>query len=64
MLARLFEGLTEREKQALVLHVGFGYDYGEIGRMLGISPDRAKAYKYHALRKAREKNNGRKGKKD
>ena len=58
MLRALFEGLSEREKQTLILHVGFGYNYEEIGRMLGVSPDRAKAYKYHGLKKAREKNEG------
>lgn len=63
-LRTLLEELTEREKQALILHVGFGYDYCKIGEMLGISPDRAKAYKYHGLKKAREKNNGEKGKSD
>ncbi len=63
VLRTLLDGLSEREKQTLILHVGFGFNYEEIGRMLGISPDRAKAYKYHGLRKAREKNGG-KGKQD
>lgn len=54
----LFEGLTEREKQALILRVGFDYEYDEIGEILGIDPMRAKDYKYQGLRKARKKRNG------
>ena len=54
----LFEGLSEREKQALILRVVLDFEYEEIGRMLGIDPMRAKDYKYQGLRKARKKKNG------
>lgn len=64
LLQMLFDGLTEREKQALILHVGFGYDYDRVGKILGISPDRAKAYKYHGLRKARAKKDDGKKRRD
>lgn len=60
LLKVLFEGLTEREKQALILRVGFDYEYEEIGEILGIDPKRAKDYKYQGLRKARKHRNGRK----
>ena len=52
-IRKLLAGLTEREIQALILHEAFDYDYSQIGRMLGISPDRAKAYKCHGLKKAK-----------
>ena len=42
LLQALFDGLTEREKQALILRVGFDYEYEEIGEILGIDPKRAK----------------------
>ena len=60
----LLTGLTEREAQALILHEAFDYDYAQIGELLGISPDRAKAYKYQGLKKAkaRAKKHGRKNK--
>ena len=60
LLKALFDGLTEREKQALILRVGFDYEYEEIGEILGIDPKRAKDYKYQGLRKARKHRNGRK----
>lgn len=52
------DNLTEREKQSLILFVGFGYDYDSIGKLLGISPERARDYKYNGLKKARAKKNG------
>ncbi len=55
----VFDNLTEREKQALILFVGFGYDFGSIGKLLGITPERARDYKYNGLKKARAKKNGR-----
>ena len=53
------QGLTEREKEALILFVGFGYDFDSIGKLLGITPERARDYKYNGLKKARAKKNGR-----
>lgn len=53
-----FEGLTEREKQALILHEGFGLSYDAISKFLDITPERARDYKYHGLKKARAKGNG------
>ena len=50
--------LTEREKQSLILFVGFGYDFDSIGKLLGITPERARDYKYCGLKKARAKKNG------
>ena len=55
----IFDNLTEREKQSLILFVGFGYDFGSIGKLLGITPERARDYKYNGLKKARAKKNGR-----
>ena len=55
----VFDNLTEREKQALILFVGFGYDFGSIGKLLGITPERARDYKYNGLKKARAKKNER-----
>ena len=55
----VFDNLTEREKQALILFVGFGYDFCSIGKLLGITPERARDYKYNGLKKARAKKNGR-----
>ena len=55
----VFDNLTEREKEALILFVGFGYDFDSIGKLLGITPERARAYKYNGLKKARAKKNGR-----
>ena len=55
----VFDNLTEREKQSLILFVGFGYDFGSIGKLLGITPERARDYKYNGLKKARAKKNGR-----
>ena len=62
LLKKLLKGLTEREKQALILHEAFDFDYAQIGKLLGISPDRAKAYKYQGLKKAKAgaKKHGRK----
>ena len=37
----VFDNLTEREKQSLILFVGFGYDFGPIGKLLGIDYSRA-----------------------
>lgn len=61
-IKKLLTGLTERELQALILHEAFDYDYAQIGEMLDITPDRAKAYKCHGLKKAkvRAKKYGRK----
>ena len=61
LLGKLLAGLTEREVQSLVLHEAFDYDFQQIGEMLGISSDRAKAYKYHGMKKAkaRAKKHGR-----
>lgn len=56
-IEQLLTGLTEREVQALILHEAFDYDYASIGRLLGITADRAKAYKYHALKKAKRRAN-------
>ena len=53
LLGKLLVGLTEREVQSLILHEAFDYDYGQIGEMLGISPDRAKSYKYQGLKKVK-----------
>ena len=64
LLIKLLAGLTEREVQSLVLHEAFDYDYAQIGEMLGISPDRAKSYKYHGMKKAKaraKKHGGKKG---
>ena len=55
----VFDNLTEREKQSLILFVGIGYDFGSIGKLLGITPERARDYKYNGLKKARAKKNGR-----
>lgn len=55
----VFDNLTEREKEALILFVGFGYDFDSIGKLLGITPERARDYKYNGLKKARAKKNGR-----
>jgi len=44
LLKVLFDRLTQREKQVLILRVGFDYDYEEIGEILGITPKRAKDY--------------------
>lgn len=55
----VFDNLTEREKQALILFVGFGYDFGSIGKLLEITPERARDYKYNGLKKARAKKNER-----
>ncbi len=49
LIGALLAGLTEREVQSLILHEAFDYDYAQIGKMLGISPDRAKAYKYQGF---------------
>ncbi len=49
----LLAGLTEREKQVVVLKAVCDLDYDEIGKVLNITPDRAKAYKYYAVKKAR-----------
>lgn len=57
-LSGAFEGLTEREKQALILHEGFGLSYDAISKFLDITPERARDYKYHGLKKARAKGNG------
>ena len=54
----LLDGLTEREKQALILRVVLDLDYDEIGKKLGIEPNRVRDYKYQGLRKARKKKNG------
>ena len=43
----------------MILRVGFDYDYEEIGEILGITPKRAKDYKYQGLRKVRKYKNGR-----
>jgi len=59
LLKVLFDRLTQREKQVLILRVGFDYDYEEIGEILGITPKRAKDYKYQGLRKVRKYKNGR-----
>ena len=56
----LFDGLSEREKQALILRVVLDFEYEEIGKILGIDPMRAKDYKYQGLKKARKKKNDRK----
>ena len=55
----VFDDLTEREKQSLILFVGFGFDFDSIGKLLGITPERARDYKYNGLKKARAKKNGR-----
>ncbi len=55
----VFDDLTEREKQSLILFVGFGFDFDSIGKLLGITPERARDYKYNALKKARARNDGR-----
>ena len=55
-LANCLMDLTEREMQSFVLHVGYGFSFREVGRILGITPERAKAYKYHGLKKAKENN--------
>ena len=62
LLRKLLSGLTEREVQALILYEVYDLDYDQIGRILGISRDRAKAYKYHGMKKAkrRAKKHGRK----
>lgn len=62
LLKKLLSGLTEREVQALILYEVYDLDYEQIGRLLGISRDRAKAYKYHGMKKAkgRAKKHGRK----
>lgn len=54
----LLDGLTERERQALILRVVLDLDYDEIGKKLGIEPNRVRDYKYQGLRKARKKKNG------
>ena len=58
-LEDVFDNLTEREKQTLILFVGFGYDFDSIGKLLGITPERARDYKYNGLKKARAKKDGR-----
>ena len=62
LLRKLLSGLTEREVQALILYEIYDLDYDQIGKLLGISRNRAKAYKYHGLKKAkrRAKKHGRK----
>ena len=62
LLKKLLSGLTEREVQALILYEVYDLDYDQIGKLLGISRDRAKAYKYHGMKKAkrRAKKHGRK----
>ena len=62
LIKKLLAGLTEREVQVLILYEVYDLDYDQIGKLLGITPDRAKSYKYHGLKKAkgRAKNHGRK----
>ena len=38
-----------------MLRVVFDLDYDEIGEKLRITPERARAYKYHGIKKAKEK---------
>ena len=52
---KLLSGLTKREAQVLALRVAFDLDYDEIGEKLRITPERAKAYKYHGMKKAKER---------
>ena len=52
---QLLAGLTKREKQVVTLRVIFDLDYDEIGEKLRITPERARAYKYHGIKKAKEK---------
>ena len=54
-IRELLAGLTEREAQVLVLRVGFELEYDEIAERLRISKERAKAYKYHGMKKAKER---------
>ena len=51
----LLHGLTERETQVVILHCAFGYDNKSIGRLLGISADRARSYHYQGMKKVRRK---------
>lgn len=51
----LLAGLTDREAQVLMLRVAFDFDYDEIAEQLQITRDRAKSYKCHGVRKAKER---------
>ncbi len=51
----LLEGLTDREAQVLMLRVVFDFGYDEIAEHLHITRDRAKSYKCHGVRKAKER---------
>lgn len=53
-IEKILACLTEREAQILVLKTVFDLDYDMIAEKLRISRDRAKAYKYHGVRKAKE----------
>lgn len=55
LIRNLLENLAEKEIQALILRVCFGYDYEDIGRMLNVSEQSARKYKYRGLKKAKEK---------
>lgn len=55
VLQKLLEGLTERETQVVVLRAVYELSYDEISEKLNITPDRAKAYKYHGVKKVKER---------
>ncbi len=54
----LLAGLTERESQILILRTVFDLDYDVIAQKLHITEERAKAYKYHGVIKAKEREKG------
>ena len=43
LLKKLLNGLTERERQALILHEAFDFDYAQIGKLLGNIPGQSKS---------------------
>jgi len=47
--------LPERQRTVLLMHATAGFDYVEIGRALGISPEAVKVNLFHAREKLRRK---------